>query len=158
MASGTQRVTRREPRPFFLGCLAGIVPWAAIGTYLAGPGASLHPPGFVYAIFGSLFVAFNDFALNQWLQYRQVGRRRNDLVGERAYVTLSLVAKSLFAWQIFASRLASTLPRSVVRHAPRGAGALGAAPGGSETGRAPATAERRITGARSLTTASAPRG
>ena len=93
--------------PFWLGCLAGLVPWVAIGVYLGGPGADLHPPGFVYAIFGSLFVAFNCFAINQWLQYRQVGRWREYLVGERVYVTLSLVAKSLLAWQIFASTLAS---------------------------------------------------
>lgn len=94
--------------PFWLGCLAGIIPWAAIGIYLAGPGADLHPPAFVYAIFGSLFVAFNCFALNQWLQYRQVWRWRQYLVGERAYVTLSLLAKSLLAWQIFAATLASS--------------------------------------------------
>ncbi len=93
--------------PFWLGCLAGIVPWVAIGVYLAGPGTALHPPAFVYAIFGSLFVAFNSFAVNQWLQYRQVGRWRAYLVGERVYVTLSLVAKSLLAWQIFAATLAS---------------------------------------------------
>ena len=93
--------------PFWLGCLAGIVPWAAIGIYLAGPGTALHPPAFVYAIFGSLFVAFNCFAVNQWLQYREVGRWSSYVVGERAYVTLSLVAKSLLAWQIFAATLAS---------------------------------------------------
>ena len=92
--------------PFWLGCVAGAVPWVAIVVYLAGPGADLHPPAFVYAIFGSLFVAFNCFAVNQWLQYRQVGRWREYLVGERVYVTLSLVAKSLLAWQIFASTLA----------------------------------------------------
>ena len=93
--------------PFWLGSLAGIVPWVAIGVYLGGPGADLHPPAFVYAIFASLFVAFNCFAVNQWLQYKQVGRWREYLVGERVYVTLSLVAKSLLAWQIFASTLAS---------------------------------------------------
>ena len=93
--------------PFWLGGVAGVVPWVAIGVYLAGPGTNLHPPAFVYAIFVSLFVAFNCFAVNQWLQYRQVGRWRDYLVGERAYVTLSLVAKSLLAWQIFAATLAS---------------------------------------------------
>ncbi len=93
--------------PFWMGCLAGVVPWVAIGVYLAGPGAGARPPAFVYAIFVSLFVAFNCFALNQLLQYRQVGRWREYLVGERSYVTLSLLAKSLLAWQIFASTLAS---------------------------------------------------
>ena len=94
--------------PFWIGCIAGIVPWIAIAVYLAGPGANQHAPGFVYGIFFSLFVFFNCFAINQWLQYKKVGRWSNYLVGERAYVTLSLVAKSLLAWQIFASTLASS--------------------------------------------------
>ena len=97
--------------PFVLGSVAGIIPWIAIGIYLIGPGSDAHPPGFVYAIFFSLFLLFNCFALNQWLQYRQVGRWKDYLVGERAYVTLSLVAKSLLAWQIFASTLASSAAR-----------------------------------------------
>lgn len=94
-------------QPFWIGSLAGAVPWVAIGVYLIGPGADLHPPGFVYGIFFSIFALFNCFAVNQWLQYRQVGRWKDYLVGERAYVTLSLIAKSLLAWQIFASTLAS---------------------------------------------------
>ena len=93
--------------PFWIGCLAGIVPWVAIGIYLIGPGASQHPPGFVYGIFVSLFIFFNCFALNQWLQYKKIGRWSDYLYGERVYVILSLVAKSLLAWQIFASTLAS---------------------------------------------------
>jgi hypothetical protein len=52
-------------------------------------------------------VFFNAFAVNQWLQYRHAGRWSDYLYGERAYITLSLVAKSLLAWQIFASTLAS---------------------------------------------------
>lgn len=94
-------------QPFWIGSLAGAVPWIAIGVYLIGPGSDLHPPGFVYAIFFSIFAAFNCFAVNQWLQYRRVGRWKDYLVGERAYVTLSLIAKSLLAWQIFASTLAT---------------------------------------------------
>ena len=93
--------------PFWIGCLAGIFPWLAIGIYLVGPGAQQHPPGFVYGIFFSLFLFFNCFAINQWLQYKKVGRWADYLFGERIYVTLSLVAKSLLAWQIFASTLAS---------------------------------------------------
>ncbi len=94
--------------PFWIGCLAGIVPWVAIGIYLIGPGAHANPPGFVYGIFFSLFVFFNCFAINQWLQYKKVGPWADYLFGERVYVTLSLVAKSLLAWQIFASTLASS--------------------------------------------------
>lgn len=94
--------------PFWIGCIAGIVPWVAIAIYLLGPGANAHPPGFVYGIFFSLFALFSCFAVNQWLQYKQLGRWKDYLVGERAYVTLSLIAKSLLAWQIFASTLASS--------------------------------------------------
>lgn len=94
--------------PFVFGCVAGVVPWLCIVIYVIAPGSTTgaEPPGFVYAIIVSLFVFFNVFALNQWLQYRQVGRWRDYIVGERAYVTLSLVAKSALAWQVFAGALA----------------------------------------------------
>jgi hypothetical protein len=92
--------------PFVFGSIAGIVPWVAIGIYLIGPSAEV--PGFVYAIFVSLFVFFNSFALNQVLQYRQVGKWRDYLFGERVYVALSLLAKSALAWQVFANTLVPT--------------------------------------------------
>lgn len=91
--------------PFWLGCLAGAVPWIAIGIYLFSPGNDASPPGFVYAIFVSLFLFFNSFAVNMWLQYRRVGPWRSYLFGESAYVMLSLVAKSALAWQVFAGTL-----------------------------------------------------
>jgi hypothetical protein len=94
--------------PFWMGCGAGAVPWVAIGVYLIGPGAAAHPPGFVYGIYVSLFVAFNCFAVVQYLQYRRVGRFADYLVGEKSYLILSFAAKSLLAWQIFASALAAT--------------------------------------------------
>ncbi|MGA8988335.1 heliorhodopsin HeR [Aeromicrobium sp.] len=94
--------------PFTFGCVAGAAPWVAIGIYLLSPGSasSAGPPGFVYGIFISLFLFFNSFALNQWLQYRQLGRWRSYLFGERIYLLLSLTAKSALAWQIFAGTLA----------------------------------------------------
>jgi hypothetical protein len=91
-------------KPFWFGCIAGIAPWLAIGYNLI---AAEQVPGFVVGIFVSLFVFFNSFALNQWLQYRQVGRWRSYAFGEKAYLALSLVAKSALAWQIFAGSLAS---------------------------------------------------
>ena len=78
----------------------------AVGVYLWSPGSNAEPPAFVYAIFVSLFVFFNIFALNMWLQYRQVGRWTSYVFGERVYFVLSLVAKSLLAWQVFAGTLA----------------------------------------------------
>ncbi len=67
-------------------------------------------PGFVYGIFVSCSSIFNIFALNHWLQYPPKGRWRDYLVGEKAYIALSLTAKSALAWQIFAGTLAADEP------------------------------------------------
>lgn len=91
--------------PFWLGCIVGAAPWIAIAVYLVAPGSSAEPPFFVYMIFVSLFVFFNIFALNMWLQYRRVGRWASYVFGENVYIVLSLVAKSLLAWQVFAGTL-----------------------------------------------------
>jgi hypothetical protein len=58
-------------------------------------------PGFVYGIVIVQFVLFFSFALNQWLQYRGIGRWTDYVHGEKAYLVLSLAAKSLLAWQIY---------------------------------------------------------
>ncbi len=94
--------------PFAFGCVVGVVPWVVMTIALVksnseGDGV----PGFVYGIFVSLFVLFNCFAVNQWLQYRRAGRFADYLYGERVYLVLSLVAKSALAWQVFSGTLAS---------------------------------------------------
>ncbi len=89
--------------PFWFGCVAGAAPWVVILINVIG---SESVPGFVYGIVISLFVLFNSFALNQWLQYRGVGKWRSYAFGEKTYLVLSLVAKSLLAWQIFGGSLA----------------------------------------------------
>ncbi|NCY17583.1 MAG: hypothetical protein EBX39_12670 [Actinobacteria bacterium] len=91
--------------PFTFGCIAGIVPWIAIVFALVTAatdttmvdGVRANPDGvppFVYGIVISLFLLFNCFALNQWLQYRKRGRFADYLYGEKVYLVLSLVAKS----------------------------------------------------------------
>ena len=93
--------------PFAFGCLAGIVPWVIISIALVtSQGEGDGVPGFVYGIFVSLFLLFNCFALNQWLQYRRRGRFADYLYGEKVYLVLSLVAKSALAWQVYAGTLA----------------------------------------------------
>lgn len=88
--------------PFVYGCIAGAVPWIAITIQIAYSESQTHNvPGFVYGIFVSLFVLFMSFAANMWLQYRRRGPWRRYAFGERSYLVLSLVAKSLLAWQIF---------------------------------------------------------
>lgn len=94
--------------PFIFGCLTGIVPWLALGVYLWSPGSAAEPPAFVYWIFVSMFVFFNSFAINMVLQYKKVGPWRDYLFGEVAYVLLSLTAKSLLAWLVFANTLIPT--------------------------------------------------
>lgn len=96
-------------RPFVFGCVAGAVPWLVIALSLVTTQmetTSEGVPPFVFVIFVTLFLLFNCFALNQWLQYRGRGRFADYLFGEKVYVVLSLVAKSALAWQIFAGTLA----------------------------------------------------
>lgn len=93
--------------PFIFGCIAGIVPWLGLAFYVfaIGGAGENKAPTFVYFIVLTIFIFFNSFALVQWLQYKKVGKWSDYLRGERTYITLSLVAKSALAWQIFANTL-----------------------------------------------------
>lgn len=92
---------------YCIGVFAGAVPWVIIFAFFAGAAGSagVEIPGFVYGIVATIFVTFNVFALNMVLQYKKVGSWKNYLYGERAYMILSLVAKSLLAWQMFSGTL-----------------------------------------------------
>jgi hypothetical protein len=96
--------TRVQWLHYLFGCVAGIVPWivifVALWTSATAPGAAAIP-GFVIAIFVSLFISFNVFAFNMVLQYRRIGRWSDYLYGERVYMFLSLFAKTILAWQVF---------------------------------------------------------
>lgn len=92
---------------FIFGCFAGLVPWVVMGLYFfnaIGSNADAVPK-FVYAIFWSLFLFFNVFAINMVLQYKKVGKWQDYIYGEYAYITLSLVAKALLAWQVWGGTL-----------------------------------------------------
>lgn len=92
--------------PFIVGSFAGFIPWIVIAIHLLGAGGGEGgPPDFVYYIYLSIAIAFNSFALNMVLQYKKHGKWENYLYGERMYIVLSLVAKSLLAWQVFAGTL-----------------------------------------------------
>jgi hypothetical protein len=103
-----QTTARTDWTSFIYGCIAGAVPWVVIivSFVAAINSGDAKPPAFVYAIIPTIFVFFNIFALNMWLQYKKVGRWKNYLYGERAYIILSLVAKTALAWMIFAGTLA----------------------------------------------------
>ena len=93
--------------PFWFGCIAGAVPWLAIFINMLSPKGPTETtvPGFVIGIVISLFIFFNCFAIVQWKQYKAQGKWANYLHGERWYIILSLVAKSLLAWQVFVGAL-----------------------------------------------------
>jgi len=94
---------------FWFGTFAGIIPWIIIVIYVWSPGLDgPSPPTFVYGIIASLFIFFNVFAINMWLQYHRVGKWRDYLFGEKAYIILSLTAKALLAWQVFSAVLAGS--------------------------------------------------
>jgi hypothetical protein len=102
-----QTTTKTNWTSFYFGCLAGIVPWVVISLYffsaISQEGAGV--PTFVYFILPTLFVLFNIFAVNMVLQYKKVGPWRDYLYGERMYILLSLIAKSVLAWQVFGGTL-----------------------------------------------------
>jgi hypothetical protein len=93
---------------YIFGCIAGIAPWGIIAWYFFAAFSSAEGtiPTFVYYILASLFVLFFSFAVNMVLQYRKVGPWRDYLYGEKVYMILSLVAKSVLAWQVFGGTLA----------------------------------------------------
>jgi hypothetical protein len=92
---------------FIWGAIAGLVPWVVIILYMTGASAEATSqiPWFVWAIVGSYFVFFNSFAINMVLQYLRVGKWANYKYGEKVYIILSLVAKSVLAWLVLIGTL-----------------------------------------------------
>ena len=91
---------------YIMGCFVGIAPWIFIFINLIGDGVATDSnpqgvPQFVVWIFVSIFLFFNTFSINMILQYKQVGKWKDYLYGERAYIWLSLLAKTCLAWQVF---------------------------------------------------------
>ncbi|AWB28624.1 hypothetical protein HARCEL1_04180 [Halococcoides cellulosivorans] len=97
--------------PYWVGVIAGLVPWITIAvTFIGSVTASDGEfPQFVIYIYISIFVFFNLFALNMVLQYLEVSRWKDYLFGEKTYILLSLVAKSLLAWQVYFGTLNSPI-------------------------------------------------
>ena len=98
--AGSKKEGKINWGPFVWGSIAGIAPWIAIFLYMFGTGNFDQVPWFVWAIVGTYFVAFNTFPINMILQYKGVGKWKDYLYGERTYIVLSLVAKSILAWLV----------------------------------------------------------
>jgi len=97
-----QTTGRTDWTSYVIGCIAGFVPWVVIFIPLI---SAESVPDFVIAIFITIAVFFNLFAINMVLQYKKIGRWSDYLYGEKIYIVLSLVAKSALAWQVFAGTL-----------------------------------------------------
>jgi len=111
-----QNTQKTDWTAFIYGSVAGIIPWIVIVIYFIGSltGEGGKPPAFVYAIIPTLFVFFNIFAVNMVLQYKKVGPWKDYLFGERVYIILSLAAKTVLAWIIFAGTLAPVSIRGML--------------------------------------------
>jgi len=102
-----QTTKRTSWLSYHVGVFAGIIPWVVVALFFWAANAYGvgEIPTFVYWIYASIFLFFNCFAINMVLQYKKVGPWRDYLYGERAYIVLSLIAKSALAWQVFAGTL-----------------------------------------------------
>ena len=90
--------------PFVWGSVAGVAPWIAIFLYMFGTGNFSMVPWFVWAIVATYFVAFNTFPVNMVMQYKKIGKWKDYFYGERTYIVLSLVAKSVLGMARFLRR------------------------------------------------------
>lgn len=101
---------------FWYGIFAGVIPWVIMGVYFFITFARLNgldslPQqvkdilSTVQWVFPILFVFFNFFAINMYLQYKRTGKWKDYLWGEKVYIILSLLAKSFLAWFIWAGTM-----------------------------------------------------
>ena len=84
--------------PVIWGSMAGVARWIAILRYMVGTGTFGEVPWFGWAIVGTYFVGVITFPINMILKYKKVGKLADYIYGERVYIVLSLVAKSIIAW------------------------------------------------------------
>jgi len=98
-----QHTEKTDWSSFILGCISGGTPWIVLYAYFIAAISSVNAdvPTFVYMILLIYFVLFNIFAVNMVLQYKGIGSWKDYLYGERAYIMLSFIAKSILAWLVF---------------------------------------------------------
>ena len=98
-----QKTEKTNWSSFIFGTISGGVPWVVLYAYFIASLLSINAdiPTFVYMILFIYFVVFNIFALNMVLQYKGVSRWKDYLYGERFYIILSFIAKTILSWLVF---------------------------------------------------------
>jgi hypothetical protein len=98
-----QNTEKTSWSPFILGSISGGFPWVVLFAYFTGAviNSGNNVPNFVYAILFVYLVLFMSFAVNQVLQYKGIGKWKDYLYGERTYIVLSFIAKTLLVWLVF---------------------------------------------------------
>ena len=95
---------------FWFGCIMGLGAWIALWGSLAINLEQLGVdwsaiPNFVWVIIATQFALFNVFAVNHALQFIPGFYSEGYLRGEKNYIWLSLISKSLLAWSIYINTL-----------------------------------------------------
>ena len=90
---------RKSMLPFWLGCIPYIVVWIILFAVFGQSAA--QAPVFVWIVMFGLFVNESLFAANMYAQQREMGRWRDYIYGEYAFIVLSFTAKSMLAWTNF---------------------------------------------------------
>ncbi|MFZ7137334.1 MAG: heliorhodopsin HeR [archaeon] len=98
-----QKTEKTSWSAFILGTISGFTPWVVLYAYFIAAinSTGVEPPTFVYMILFIYFFVFNIFAVNMVLQYKGVGKWKDYLYGERFYIILSFIAKTILSWLVF---------------------------------------------------------
>lgn len=92
------RPERKSHAPFWFGWIPHVFNWSVILCFFFYTVSKGSPPKFVWAIIFILFILDASFAVNFYLQQKEIGKWNNYLYGEWGFCILSLSAKQLLAW------------------------------------------------------------
>lgn len=88
-----------EKNSFIMAVFAGLLPWLLIAGYAVSTViyGMVSAPWYVYALYVIVLGGTVALLINQWKQYRRVGRWSDYIYAERNYVLISLLTTVLFA-------------------------------------------------------------
>ena len=90
---------------FYFGCISFVVPWVAVywSYYDSVSRSDPGPPDWVSAIVWSLLLLFSCFAMCMVYFIANYDKDNIAYITEMYYIILSLVSKTVLAWQLFFS-------------------------------------------------------